>query len=51
MHEQGKSYGQLRGYARKQNAIKIKEENLLPRHLRQFALNNISSEKRFTGNR
>src|ERR1044072_9026723 len=51
-HEKGKSYGQLRGYARKQSAIKMIEDKLYPRHLRQYALsNNISSESRFTGNR
>lgn len=50
-HEQGKSYGQLRGFARKQSAIKMKEKKLQPRHLCQYALNNISSETHFTGNR
>jgi len=50
-HEQGKSYGQLRGYARQQSAIKMKEDELYPRQLRQYALSNISSESRFTGNR
>jgi len=51
LHEQGKSYGQLRGYARKQSAIKMMEEKLYPRHLRQHALSNISSNSYFTGNR
>lgn len=50
-HEQGKSYGQLRGYARKESAIKMIGDKLYPRQLRQYALNNISSESRFTGNR
>ncbi|POG79145.1 hypothetical protein GLOIN_2v1870045 [Rhizophagus irregularis DAOM 181602=DAOM 197198] len=50
-HEQGKSYGQLRGYARKESAIKMISDKLYPRQLRQYALNNISSESRFTGNR
>jgi hypothetical protein len=51
LHEQGKSYGQLRGYARKQSAIKMMEEKLYPRHLRQHLLSNISPESYFTGNR
>jgi len=51
LHEKGKSYGQLHGYARQQSSIKIVDEKLQPRHLRQYELNNISSESRFTGNR
>ena len=52
LHERGKSYGQLRGYARKQSSIKMMKEKLQLRHLRQYALsNNISLKSRFTGNR
>lgn len=51
LHEKGKSYSQLRGYAREQSAMKMTEDKLYPRQLRQYELNNLSSETRFTGNR
>ena len=51
LHEKGKSYGQLRGYARKQSAMKMTEDKLYPRQLRQYTLSNSSPETRFTSNR